>query len=191
MAASGGSELSVPFHRQYVMHVGKGVYGPALQYLTPTPWRLRLRPVDTNMSYCRSEILGMGLMFSRGGFLTPFTQTNPDEKVLFAVPLYKCKKLQHRAGQTYEEVLARLASLPWTLPGQQFILQWGSVYSFSYEDPGRDVIHVRTDLCVAPWEDAEAPDSPPAFGPHNGDPVNIWGTAARLAAMSDVLGAGY
>jgi hypothetical protein len=50
-----------------------------------------------------------------------------------------------------------------------------------------DIIHVKAELFVAPGEDAEAPDSPPAFGPHNRYPVNFYGTAARLAAMSEVL----
>ena len=50
-----------------------------------------------------------------------------------------------------------------------------------------ELVHVKADLYVAPGEDPEAPDSPPAFRRHNGHPVNFYGTAARLAAMSAVL----
>jgi len=129
-------------------------------------------------------------MFSRGGFLSPITQTNPTEKTLWVVPLYKCKKvMHHRDGETCEELLENLAEKEWTLPGQQFMLKWGRTYSLQYEDLDitGDIIHVKAELFVAPGEDAEAPDSPPAFGPHNGHPVNFYGTAARLAAMSEVL----
>ena len=181
--------MAAPFPRQYVLYVGKGWYGPTLPFTTPTPHRVRMATADTNMNYCRSGVLGLGLMFSRGGFLTTTTQTNPDEKTLWAVPLYKCKKVRHQGGETCEKLLAKLAAKEWTLPGQQFILKWGRTYSLQYEDRDitGDVIHVKAELFVAPGEDAEAPDSPPAFGPHNRYPVNFYGTAARLAAMSEVL----
>jgi len=71
----------------------------------------------------------------------------------------------------------------------QFVLRWGWTYTLQYEDREitGDVIHIKADLFVAAGEDPEAPDSPPAFGRHNGHPVNFYGTAARLAAMSAVL----
>jgi len=180
----------VPFPRQYVLHMGKGGYGPTLPTTTPTPRGVRMSAADTNMNYCRAGNLGLALMFSRGGFLTPSTQTRPDEKTLWAVPLYKCKMvIHHPDGEACESVLANLAASQWRLPGMQFALKWGWTYTLQYEDREvtGDVIHIKADLFVAAGEDPEAPDSPPAFRRHNGHPVNFYGTAARLAAMSEVL----
>ena len=181
------------FESQYTLRVGKGGWGPTLAQTTPTPAPAGLTAAQTNMTYLRSPYLGVGLMFSRGGFMTQFSQTGRDEKTLWAVPLGKYKGVKHDAAVTYDDVFARLSVLPWSPAGLQFRLRWGETYTLAYEDPtvAGDLVHVRTELWRADGEDPEAPDSPPAFGPHGGDPLNFYGarggTRARLAAMLDVL----
>jgi len=181
--------MSVSLPRQYVLHVVKGGYGPTLQHTTPTPSLARLTPAETNMNYCLSPYLELGLMFSRGAFLTQVTQTGPSEKTLFPVSLYKHKRVQHQTGVSYDAIFANLASSQWIQSGEQFRMKWGVTYTLAYEDPtvADDLVHVKANLYDAPGEDPQAPDSPPAFGPHNGDPVNFYGTTPRLAAMSGML----
>jgi hypothetical protein len=110
MAATGRSALNVPFHRQYALYYGRGAYGPTLQLTTPTTNWLRMKAAETNMNYCGSRDLQLGLMFSRGGFLTPSHETNPNEKTLWAVPLYKLKIIHHQHGETWDGLSAKLAA---------------------------------------------------------------------------------
>ena len=132
--------------------------------------------------------------------MTPASQTEPSEKTLWAVPLYTYKGVMHEAGDSYDDILRKLAALPkWSQPGQQFRLRWGSTFTLTYDKRNletgdhnhtvhaEELVHVRANLHVAAGEDPEAPDSPPPFGQHGGDPVNFYGSSARLAAMSDVL----
>ena len=125
--------------------------------------------------------------------MTQVSQTRPSEKTLWVVPLCKYKDEKHDAGASYDDIFGRQAALPWSPAGLQFRLRWGETYTLAYEDPAvaGDLVHVRAELWRADGEDPEAPDSPPAFGPHGGDPLNFYGarggTGARLAAMLDVL----
>jgi hypothetical protein len=150
----------VSFPRQFDLRVGKDEWGPTLTHTTPTP------------------IVGL---------LTE--QTGSSEKTLWAVPLYRYKGVKHAAGDSYDDIFRRLAALPWSPPGLQFRLRWGSTYTLTYDDPNvaGDLVHVRADLHVAQGEDPEAPDSPPPFWSHNGHPVNFHGTSTRLAVMTDLL----
>ena len=181
--------MSAPFPRQFDLHVGKGEWGPTLTHTTPTPIVGNLTDTLTNMSYQRSPYLGVGLIFSRGAFMTQVSQTGPSEKTLWAVPLYAYKGVQHAAGDSYDDIFRRLAALPWSPPGLQFRLRWSSTYTLTYDDPNvtGDLLHVRADLHVEQGQDPEAPDSPPPFWPHKGHPVNFHGTSTRLAAMADLL----
>ena len=123
--------------------------------------------------------------------MSQVSQTGPSEKTLWVVPLGKYKGEKHAAGASYEDVFGRLAALRWSPAGLQFRLRWGETYTLAYEDPtvAGDLVHVRAELWRADGEDPEAPDSPPASGPHNGDPRNFHFhvSTARLTAMSDML----
>ena len=188
--------MSAPLERQYVLRVGKGGWGPTLAQRTPTSRLAGQTVEDTNINYQRCGWLGVGLLFSRGGLMTYRTQTGASEKTLWAVPLYTSKCVRHSVGEPFADVRERLRVLPWVRPGEQLMLRWGETYSLQYEDPTvtGDLVHVKADLWREDGEDPEAPDSPPAFGPHGGDPLNFYGarggTRARLAAMLDVLRAG-
>jgi hypothetical protein len=181
--------MSAPLERQYVMHVGKGAWGPTLAQRTPTPGPAALTVALTNMSYLRSAYLGVGLMFSRGGFLTQVSQTGRDEKTLWVVPLDRYKGVKHDAGHSYDDVLNRLAALPWDPAGLQFRLRWGETYTLAYEDAAEAgdgaLVHVRAALWRGDGEDPEAPDSPPASGPHGGDPLNFYGARAGAGLLCD------
>ncbi len=80
----------------------------------------------TNMIYQRSPYLGVGLMFSRGGFVTQVSQTGPSEKTLWAVPLYAYKGVKHTTGDSYDDIFHKLPTLPWSPPGLKFRLRWRS-----------------------------------------------------------------
>lgn len=188
--------MDPPFERQYSIRVGKGAWGPTLQQTIPTPRSMHLSVQATNMSYVLSEYLGLGLMFSRGGFLTRRSQTGPSEKTLWAVPLGRYKCVQHHEGDSYTEILHRLAHRNFDAAGQPFRLRWGQTYTLAFEDPTvtGDLAHVKADVHVADGDDFEAPDSPPPYGQHGGNPVNFYEarcdlvhTKADLAAMLDML----
>ncbi len=181
--------MSAPFRRQYDLFIGRGEWGPTLAQTTPTPTTGILSDTFTNMSYQRSPYLGISVMFSRGGFMTHVTQTGPSEKTLWAVPLHKYKVVRHEPTDSYDDIVRKLVALRWDPSGLQFRLRWGSTYTLEYEDPQVTgyLAHVRAELHVAPGEDPEPPGSPPPSWPHKGDPVNLYGTSTRLAAMSDLL----
>jgi len=189
--------MSAPWTQQYDLHVGKGEWGPTLPHTTPVYGATNLSPVITNYNYFPSRYLGLGVMFSRGGFTTPDSQTGPSEKSLWVVPSYQWKGVKHRPGASYDDIRLRLEALPkWRSPGKATRLTWGATYTFTYDKHnvesddyiiGEELVHIRADLHVAPGEDPQAPDSPPPTWPHNGDPVNFYGTSTRQAAMSDIL----
>lgn len=189
--------MSAPFPQQYDLHVGKDEWGPTLPHTTAAYLTPPLSPDITNYNYFQSPYLGLGLMFSRGGFTTKVSQSGPSEKTLWAVPLYQYKAVKHCAGDSYDAIWHKLAALPrWGQPGVQFKLRWGVTYTLTYDkhnvfledqEVGEELVHVRADLHVAPGEYPEAPDSPPPIWPHNRDPVNFYGTSTRLATMSDLL----
>ena len=184
--------MAAPLERQYAMHVGKGAWGPTLAITTPTRSCPRMTVASTNQNYLRSGYLGLGLLFSRGGFLTFLSQAGPAEKTLYAVPFYSHKRVQHPPEASYAVVCNLLEAAAWNRPGDAFLLKWGETYTLQYEpEVAGDLVHFRAELHVAAGEDPEAPDSPPTLGPHDGDPLNFYGarggTRARLAAMLDVL----
>ncbi len=155
-------------------------------------------PQETQCIRGVSQFLGMGVMFSRGGFITPFSQAGPSEKTLWAVPLYQYKAVRHQPGASYDDIRLKLDTLPqWSPPGVQFKLRWGVTYTLTYDKHnvqatvsagvGEELVHIRSDLHVTPREYPEATDSPPSLWPHNGDPVNFYGTSTRLTVMSDIL----
>jgi hypothetical protein len=190
--------MSAPLTRQYDLRVGKGEWGPTLPHTSAAYAVPTLSTGTTNYNYFQSQFLGMGVMFSRGGFITPVSQASPSEKTLWAVPLYQYKAVRHQPGASYDDIRLKLDALPqWSPPGVQFKLRWGVTYTLTYDKHnvqaavsagvGEELVHIRADLHVAPGEYPEAPDSPPPLWPHNGDPVNFYGTSTRLAAMSDIL----
>lgn len=183
------SAPSAPLQRQYAMHVGKDAWGPTLAHTTATPTCPRMTVANTNQNYLRSDWLGLGLLFSKGGFMTVSWQAGPAEKTLCAVPFYRHKLVRHPPGASYAVVRNLLQAAAWVGQGEPYLLKWGSTYTLQYEPQvTTNHVHLRAELHVAPGEDPEAPDSPPTSWPHNGDPLNYNGTAA-LAAMSHILSA--
>jgi hypothetical protein len=193
--------MSAPLTQQYHLHVGKGEWGPTLPHTSAVYGVTNLSPVITNYNYYPSRYLGLGIMFSRGGFISQISETGPSEKSLWAVPSYQWKCAKHAPGDSYDHIRLKLDAVPrWNPPGVQIRLKWGVTYTFTYDKHnvqaadhagvGEELVHIRADLHVAPSEYPEAPDSPPPFRPHNGDPLNFYGTSTRLTAMSDLLRCG-
>ena len=177
--------LDVPLPKQYIIRVGIGEYGPNLQNTVPAHRTLNLTDLQTNMNYIRVRMIGLGLMFSRGGFLSTKLQTNHDEKTLFAVCLHKCKIRPHNQfGETYDEVMTKIHAgppiCPELSPGRLLIMRWGVTYSILYDDHNiaPSVIHLRAELFVAPGEEEEeGRDSPPPIWTHGRDPSNFYAAA--------------
>ena len=110
--------MSAPLTRQYHLHVGKGEWGPTLPHTSAVYGTTNLSPSITNYNYFQSQYLGLGVMFSRGGFMTKVSQANPSEKTLWAVPLYQYKVTRHQPGASYDDVRLKLDALPqWSPPG--------------------------------------------------------------------------
>jgi hypothetical protein len=94
--------MSAPLTRQYDLRVGKGEWGPTLPHTTVAYASPNLSVVITNYNYFQSQYLGIGVMFSRGGFTTKVSQAGPSEKTLWSVSLYDYKAVKHAPGASYE-----------------------------------------------------------------------------------------
>ena len=104
--------MSEPLTQQYHLHVGKGEWGPTLPHTSAAYALTNMTVAVTNYNYYPSRYLGLGIMFSRGGFITPVSQTGPSEKSLWAVPSYQWKAAKHAPGDSYDDIRLKLDAVP-------------------------------------------------------------------------------
>lgn len=126
---------------------------------------------------------GFCLIYSRGDFISPLYQTQPDEKSVYLVPLVPTWIVQHDAEATHERAVQELRDDD-ALHGVAVIcpLHWGETYSLRNEKHPR-LMHLKFELCVAPGGIPDDRDSPPPKWAHRGDPQDF----SRLGRMAALL----